>query len=302
MSVSGGKDSTATLLLALKQFPDTTRAVFADTGNEHDMTHEYLEYLEQRLGITITRLRASFEEEIAKKALWVKTKWVEHGVPDEQIEWALEMLHPTGNPFLDLCIWKGRFPSRMAQFCTQELKTRPLTHCQMEVMDETKGPVWSWQGVRRDESLARANAVGFEDMGGFGVYVWRPIVGWTAQETVDFVRSCGLQLNPLYSLGMTRVGCMPCINARKSEIAEIARRFPDHVERIAAWESIVRGASKRLGASFFAAPTKDSRAELRGNNIWSVVKWSHTKRGGKEFDEQYAEEAPMCASAYGLCE
>ena len=27
---------------------------------------------------------------------------------------------------LDLCIWKGRFPSRKAQFCTSELKTMPL--------------------------------------------------------------------------------------------------------------------------------------------------------------------------------
>jgi hypothetical protein len=42
-------------------------------------------------------------------------------------ERAAEALRPSGNPFLDLCLWKGRFPSRMTQFCTQFLKTEPLT-------------------------------------------------------------------------------------------------------------------------------------------------------------------------------
>ena len=27
---------------------------------------------------------------------------------------ALAVMYPSGNPFLDLCMWKGRFPSRMA--------------------------------------------------------------------------------------------------------------------------------------------------------------------------------------------
>ncbi len=36
------------------------------------------------------------------------------------------MLHASGNPFLDLCMIKGRFPSRKAQFCTQELKLAPM--------------------------------------------------------------------------------------------------------------------------------------------------------------------------------
>ena len=36
VSVSGGKDSTATLLLARMQFPYNFSAVFADTGNEHE--------------------------------------------------------------------------------------------------------------------------------------------------------------------------------------------------------------------------------------------------------------------------
>lgn len=166
VSVSSGKDSTATLLLALKQFPDSTEAVFADTGNEHDLVYEYLDYLESTLGIRITCLRTDFSEQIARKAEWVRTKWPEQGVPAEFVEWALELLTPTGNPFLDLCLWKGTFPIRRAQFCTEQLKTMPLTEHAMDLIDVTGRDLWSWQGVRRDESQNRRDAAGFEKLGG----------------------------------------------------------------------------------------------------------------------------------------
>jgi 3'-phosphoadenosine 5'-phosphosulfate sulfotransferase (PAPS reductase)/FAD synthetase len=305
VSVSGGKDSTATLLLALKQFSDSTSAVFADTGNEHEATHDYLVYLESVLGITIKRLRADFSDRFASKRKWITEKWPLHGVPAEKIERALALLRPTGNPYLDLCMVKGRFPSRMAQFCTTELKTLPLTEHAMDLIDLAGVDVWSWQGVRRDESVRRRGALGFEEIGA-GLWAYRPIAGWTAQETVDWVRICGLKLNPLYSQGMGRVGCMPCINATKVEIAEIARRFPAHIERIAEWEQIVADISKRDGATFFALLNKGqdlSTAEhVAHGNVHQVVKWAQTFHGGKVMDPQWEQDAPACASSYGLCE
>lgn len=301
VSVSGGKDSTATLLLALKQFPDTAQAVFADTGNEHEVTYEYLDYLERALGLRIKRLKADFSGGFASKRKWVEEKWPLHGVEPARVARALELLHPSGNPYLDLCMLKGKFPSRMAQFCTAELKTKPLTEYALEFIDAVGCDVWSWQGVRRDESHNRRNALGLEDLTG-GIYAFRPIAGWTAQQTVDFVvKVCGLKLNPLYAQGMTRVGCMPCINANKEELAEIARRFPHHIERIAEWERLVREVSKRGGASFFPAPA-DGRGALRGDNIVSYIRWARTFRGGKVLDPQWDQPAPACASSYGLCE
>ena len=300
VSVSGGKDSSATLLLAMKQFPDQVEAVFADTGNEHETTYEYLDYLEAQLGLKITRLRADFAERMLGKRRWIEAHWAEDGVPEERIKLALEMLVPTGVPFLDLCLWKGRFPSRKAQFCTSELKTIPLTEYAMGYTDVAGFDVWSWQGVRRDESPARANALGFEEVGG-GLYINRPIAGWTAQETVDFVRRCGLKLNPLYEQGMSRVGCMPCINVRKDELAEIARRFPDHIAKIAAWEKLAAETSKHGTVSFIAAVT-GGRGDRQGHTIEAVVRWAKTKRGGVEHNPAWDEEAPACSSSYGLCE
>ncbi|MDD1998083.1 phosphoadenosine phosphosulfate reductase family protein [Pseudomonas putida] len=45
VSVSGGKDSTALLLLAVERGAENLEAVFADTGHEHPQTYEYVRYL-----------------------------------------------------------------------------------------------------------------------------------------------------------------------------------------------------------------------------------------------------------------
>lgn len=146
VSVSGGKDSTATLLLALELHGHAkVRAVFADTGNEHGATYAYVEYLENALQIPIVRLRRDFTDMWWPRRDYVRDKRPEKGVMPKVVARALAVFErgPTGNPFLDLCIIKGRFPSRMAQFCTQFLKTQPLTEHALDVIESTGRAVWS---------------------------------------------------------------------------------------------------------------------------------------------------------------
>lgn len=307
VSVSGGKDSTACLMLALERHPvREIRAVFADTGNEHELTLEYVHnYLPKATGVEIHTVRGEFSARIERKAEFVRTKWAEHGVAQEKIDRALAALKPTGNPYLDLCVWKGRFPSRKAQFCTEELKTIPLGEWQLDLIDQGF-LVESWQGVRADESMNRANLPERQDRGG-GFSIYRPVLRWTAQQTVDYVRSRGVLLNPLYSMGMNRVGCMPCVNARKDEVLEISKRFPGHIDRIEAWERAVMQASKRDGATFFAGANEGGGLSVpeavARSNIRAIVEWSKTSRGGKQYDMIVINEEPAaCASAYGLCE
>lgn len=305
VSVSGGKDSTACALLALERHgPENLNLVFADTGNEHEQTLEYVhEYMPHFLGIPVQVVRADFTHQIQKKREFVRTKWPKHGVSQDKIDRALVVLQPMGNPFLDLCIWKGRFPSRMAQFCTQELKTLPLVEYQSGLLD-AGFLVESWQGIRRDESHNRRNALEREDIGG-GLSIYRPLVEWTAQQTVDYVRSKGMKLNPLYSQGMRRVGCMPCINAGKDELLAIAQRFPEHIERIAEWERIIGEAGKREvsgGQTFFTAVGETNETAYAAGNINQKVEWAKTQRGGVKYDLFRCVEPQACSSAYGLCE
>ncbi|MFC2970897.1 phosphoadenosine phosphosulfate reductase family protein [Azotobacter bryophylli] len=314
VSVSGGKDSTATLLLAITMGAPNLRAVFADTGNEHELTLEYLDYLEHATGVTIERRRANFSERIARKRQFVATQWRAQGVAESIVCAALDVLHPTGIPFLDLCLWKGRFPSRRAQFCTEELKRNVIIEQVMLPLMDGENMILSWQGVRREESEARRYLPECDEVGG-GLFNYRPILKWDVPAVFEAHRCMGIKPNPLYTMGAGRVGCMPCINCRKSELREIAARWPEHIDRIEHWESLVRQASKRGGATFFAgANAKHQQGSIKEMdaqqivaiaNIRQAVEWSRTTRGGIQYDLLASDgevDASACSSAYGLCD
>jgi 3'-phosphoadenosine 5'-phosphosulfate sulfotransferase (PAPS reductase)/FAD synthetase len=353
VSCSTGKDSVATLALAVERFgPSRVIGILCDTGNEHEIVFQHKLYLERVTGVRIIILTANFDLEIFAKRDFIArdkrtrreydTKPVfeadgktpvpkrdgrgnivlnKKGDPVQKtvkigggrrVRWsnkakrrALANLYPTGNPFLDLCMWKGRFPSRKAQFCTEHLKRDMAVSYQLGLIEQGHTVV-SWQGVRRDESLNRRNAKKFERLDA-RMYVYRPIVDWTAEDTFTYAQSKGIEPNPLYKCGMGRVGCMPCINASKGEIKEISLRFPEHIEKINDWEQKVAACSKRQAATFFPAPSRgevvnDKKAYAEDNNIYSVVEWSKTSRGGKQFSLLNSlSAANECSSSYGLC-
>ena len=305
ISVSGGKDSTALLLLALERQPDNMQAVFADTGNEHQITYDYVQYLNDNV-FPIRTVKASFERQIAGKREYVLTKWAAKGVPQAAIDRAAAALVPTGNPFLDLCIWKGRFPSSKAAFCSEELKRNPIINEVQQPLIDAGDDVISWQGVRRDESLRRSllseNELKKSFANGAELWHYRPIIDWTAEDCFAMHRKHGIKHNPLYEMGMGRVGCMPCINCRKDELLEISKRFPEAIDRIEQWEQAVKEASKRQAATFFAAPSDDSEWSAT-QTVRVFVEWSKTKRGGKQYDFlRMQDDGPICTSIYGLCE
>lgn len=169
------------------------------------------------------------------------------------------------------------------------------------------GDVISWQGVRADESRKRArlieNELKFTENNWAELWNYRPILKWTAQDCFDMHRKHGIEPNPLYKQGMSRVGCMPCINCRKNELLEISKRFPEEIQKVAEWEERVALASRRGDASFFPA-FEDGRGDIMGRSIWQVVEWSKTSRGGRQYDifRVDNDSGPRCTSEYGLCE
>lgn len=311
VSLSGGKDSTATALMAIELHGrDACRFVFADTGNEHETTYAYaLEYLPQALDITVDVVKADFSEEFATKR--ANLARIAAGEPESavygkrkfQYAWtapaaahALELLHPTGNPFLDLCMLKGGFPSRRRQFCTEHLKRNPLTEYQLDLVEQGY-LVESWQGVRADESEARRWLPQYELLGG-GLAIYRPILRWNVGDVFEAHRAAGILPNPLYRQGMSRVGCMPCINCGKAELTTIARRFPEHIERIAKWERLVQSVCRPESPATFFHSQKNGAA-----GVSAAVQWARTSRGGRQFSLLTdLDEPTACSSNYGLCE
>lgn len=313
VSMSGGKDSTATACVAIVQEVENPLYVFADTGNEHPETYAYIDYLESALGIKIQRLKADFSLEIERKRNRL-SEFLENEEAREKSGWtintierALTVLIPTGNPFLDLCLWKGRFPSTNARFCTQELKVKPIFEQVFIPLLDQGEMVLSWQGVRRDESLARRYLPECDEVGG-GLFNYRPILKWSVESVFEAHRYMGVKPNPLYTQGCSRVGCMPCINCGKDELAEIALRFPEEVARVREWEMLVSFASRRQASTFFPVvkdPTvlSDDIITPETHGIDRMVQWAQTERGGRKLSLITLSQDPKaCKSAYGLCE
>lgn len=75
VNISGGKDSTATYLLALESgIP--FRAAMADTGHEHEWTMQYVADLPKVTGgPEVEIVRADFAQDIARKRALVARKW-----------------------------------------------------------------------------------------------------------------------------------------------------------------------------------------------------------------------------------
>lgn len=318
VNISGGKDSAACYMLAMMRGRDF-RAVTADTGHENEQTYEWIERLHTATGgPKVEFVKADFTEQIRRKRELVKTKWVQEGVDDSIIEAALEVLNPTGIPFLDLCIWKGRFPSRMSQFCTEWLKAAPI-EANIFAPIRAVETVVSWQGERRDESPARRNLARVQRIKNREIHdrvIFRPILHWSAENTFALHRHFGLDPNPLYSQGSKRVGCYPCVNSNKDELRQMFQRAPALIEALRKWELIVSKASKRGQATFFAAGTTPqgdilAKAQKRGERldekiptIYDVAEWSKTIRGGRQYSglSLMSEDGIGCTSHYGLCE
>jgi len=269
-SVSGGKDSAA-MSLYLTELGIEHDRVFCDTGWEHDLTYEYLRGpLVEKLG-PIT--------------------WLE---PKRKME--------------DLILHKGMFPSRMRRYCTQELKIFPLQKYINGRMDAGEDVV-NAVGIRAAESESRSKMPQWEWQDGFDCEVWRPLLRWSEQDVIDIHHRHGLRPNPLYLKGASRVGCWPCIYARKDEIKLIADTDPNRIVRLRVLEAEVNEKAKARAAA--------KGETLKWDNAWfqdksggtgktwpidDAVKWSRTAHGGKQYEMFAADPRDAGCMRWGLCD
>lgn len=272
-SVSGGKDSGA-MSLYLTELGIGHDRVFADTGWEADATVEYVrDVLPAKLG-PITWLSGDLK-------------------------------------MIDLCVKKGMFASRVRRFCTQELKVFPI----LAHIESLGRPVVNAVGIRSGESEARSKMAEWEpfppgmDTATHVVETWRPIIRWTLEDVIAIHKRHNLPPNPLYLKGASRVGCWPCIFARKDEIALIAKIDPGRID-------LIRDLEKRVGdAAEARQAAKGTTLEEQGYGrpawfvngtrrtpIDEVVEWSRTTRGGKQLAMFEAPVEMEGCMRWGMCE
>lgn len=196
---SGGKDSTALILWARENLEEF-EAVFCDTGWEHPLTYLYVNEINSTL--LDGRLR------VLRSSLY--------------------------DGMRELVQLRKRIPSMKARFCTDELKVQPMIDWLKTVNDE----VIVYQGIRADESQARAKMTPRQWSDYYDAWVERPLFYWSAENVFDYLKRHSVKPNPLYLLGAKRVGCFPCVLISHQELKAMMKRLPEIKERIRELESI----------------------------------------------------------------
>jgi 3'-phosphoadenosine 5'-phosphosulfate sulfotransferase (PAPS reductase)/FAD synthetase len=269
LSLSGGKDSAAAALYRTELGVEFT-TVFADTGWEAPDTYEYLEeVLEPRFG-PIARVVGN---------------------------------HKGATDMPSLIRAREAFPWRRVRFCTQFLKTQPIQR-HLAGFDDAVNVT----GVRRDESRSRADALEWHDDTHEWGTVWQPLVDWTEADVRQIHKRHDMPLNPLYEKGCNRVGCWPCINARKAEIKLLPR---DRIDLIRELEEEVTAAADERHRRKHGTPLEFKRTFFQGRGpgdlggtrnampIDEVVRWARTGKGGRQFEMFDTKAGKACV--WGLC-
>lgn len=274
LGVSGGKDSTASLLWLVHRSgisSDKIRVTFCDTGNEHEFTYDYIAMLSTRV----------FPIHTIKPPL----------------------------TFYDLARHKHRFPGAKSRFCTQELKIFP-TQRYISELQKTRARILMLTGVRAEESEDRAKLPAFNWDEYYACDVYRPLLNWKLDDVWLIMREYGIKRNALYDLGAKRVGCLPCIMSQKIEIRMISRLFPERIDLIRNAENSFP--EPKCFSSFFRRNTTPARfrskeittvngQKMKVPTIDDVVDWSKTKRGGKQYEFDF-DTGLTCNSKFGVCE
>lgn len=266
-SISGGKDSTA-LGIHLKELGLKFTPIFIDTGWEHPDTYTYIrEVLIPLFGDFIILRNEKFFDPIS----------------------------PFAGGMEQLVAKKKVFPNGRMKFCTHHLKIIPIQNFYSEVRIELGAKPINAIGIRAEESQKRSTMGEFEEQD--EADVWRPLIKWTYEEVIRRHQSAEVLPNPQYVKGYSRVGCNPCIFARKHEIRHMALSEPARIDHIEDLERRISGLrSDGQQATFF----KSRKKEIDKMGIREIVKWSKTKKKETLDDLEELEEAGCMR--WGLCE
>jgi hypothetical protein len=217
--ISGGKDSSALAVYLRQRNPEVHfEYVFSDTGVELPETYDYLDRLENVLGIKIARISAMEEFDIEAK--------------------------PGRNAF-DVALYEhfaGFLPSPRARWCTRVMKIAPFERF------VGSDRAYSYIGIRADE-----NRQGYLGTGGASakpvVISERPNItpvypykddGISLDAVSRILDSAGLGL-PDYYEWRSRSGCYFCFYQQVGEWQGLKERHPELYERAKAYEVMKRG-------------------------------------------------------------
>ncbi len=292
-TISGGKDSQAVAIWMPNNGVKDFDFVFCNTGWEAPETYSFLNELEEKTSKKIITLQSKLYSDLP-----------------------------------DLAKKKTRFPSTKRRFCTSKLKVEPMIDF---ILDRINCNVNIYQGIRHEESRNRASLNRnddyfkfyfepyrydkkgkpvfhtyrkkevFEFCENYSANVIRPIITWSTVDVFRYIKQNGFSWNPLYDLGLNRVGCFPCIQCNHNEILTIAQERPEIITKIRKLEIELDSTFFPIGyipERFCTKKTTTKEGELkRVPTIDDIVNYLKSKRGATNLFSQ-----STCKNNYVVCE
>lgn len=68
-------------------------------------------------------------------------------------------------------------------------------------------------GLRADQSANRLEMKEFEWDSNFGLIKYNPLIDWTLEQTISYLKDNKVPYNPLHNQGFVSIGCAPCTRA-----------------------------------------------------------------------------------------
>ena len=223
ISVSGGSDSDCIVHLVCTYFPeylDKCHFVFVNTGLEFDATKNHLDYIEEKYGIEIQRLRG-------KSVVWVVKKY---GFPIlSKYKSELIRKYNEGQPHAYKWIFEEKIQSFKAMKFTEAHKNlvRYIHENGIKISAKCcdiskKAPLFKYAkdhsidlnvtGERKAEGGHRAisHTSCFEE-GNHGMDKYMPLWWWPDNVKAAFKKIEGIRYSDCYEVyGMRRTGCVGC--------------------------------------------------------------------------------------------
>lgn len=236
VAFSGGKDSQVILDLVTRVLPvELFKTVFQDTDMELPCTYDIVAFTEEDYKYRFPNFKL-YHAKSERKAIDL---WKQYGPP-----------------------------SRVNRWCCSVMKTTVFRRTMKELHNTDVQPkVAVFEGVRADESAKR------ESYDRIGANVKHPnlincraIFRWNNSEIFLYLFSRGIQLNPAYRMGLTRVGCGVCPFASDWSEYLIRRIYPDISKKYVA---VIEEMAKNLGLN--------TKAKI--NNYISSNNWQKNAGG-----------------------
>lgn len=250
VSLSGGKDSTAMLLMLLERGESVEDIVFFDTGWEHPEMYEHLNRLEQFTGRRITRLHA-------RLPVGVETD-------KSPFDWFFSEVPVTRRGSGEIHMLGRQWPNAKIRWCTG--RKRDALHAHLLALTHRQNvtlPLYQCIGFAADEQHRLGRAANRDNAYGVKRY---PLVEWgvTEADALAYCYKRGFTWDDLYHF-FSRVSCVCCPLQPLDELRTLRRYFPDLWQRMLVMESWLPENRRRFKDSSVSALDARFAAEEASN-------------------------------------